>query len=55
MTLPERLKRIVAGEVLTLKRTDVAKIVNHVKSQNKEIRRLSELKNADIEITIIDL
>ena len=55
MTIKNKLKAIIEGSRNTLTRGDVVKIVNYVKAQNKEIKRLGKLKNTEIEITIVDI
>lgn len=54
MTLVNKLKAIVDGQLHTLTQGDVRKIVNYIKAQNREIRRLAALKGVDIEIDIVE-
>lgn len=54
MTLKNKLKAILSGQLATLTQADVRKIVNYIKSLEREVKRLSSLKAADIEITIVE-
>jgi hypothetical protein len=52
MTIKNKLKAILAGQRNTLTKGDVQRIVNHIKNLEAEVKRLSQLKSAEIEITI---
>lgn len=55
MTLKNKLRRIIEGKLTTLPRGDIVKLVNYIKSQNREIRRLAALKSTTPEIEIVDV
>jgi hypothetical protein len=54
VSLIKKLERAITGQVESISGKDLRKVSNYIKNLEAEVKRLSILKNADIEIEITE-